>query len=63
MGLSKPLFRTPAQAGVQLGDVGNEPKNLSNWTPAFAGVRAGVIRKGFANAGLRRDWNAHGAIR
>ncbi len=31
--------RTPAKAGVQLGDVGTLSKGLPNWAPAFAGVR------------------------
>ncbi|WP_294320509.1 S8 family serine peptidase [uncultured Sphingomonas sp.] len=52
--------RTPAEAGVQLGDVGTLSKSLPNWTPAFAGVRgvgrlapgAGPKRIGIIDGGV-----------
>ncbi len=40
MGLLRtPPIRTPAEAGVQLGDVGKMRECYPNWTPASAGVR------------------------
>ncbi|WP_242417599.1 S8 family serine peptidase [Sphingomonas panni] len=52
--------RTPAKAGVQLGDVGTLSKGLPNWAPAFAGVRgvgrfapgAGPKRIGIIDGGV-----------
>ncbi len=47
--------RTPAKAGVQLGDVAVIRNSLPTWTPAFAGVRTGIVGEGFARTGARPD--------
>ncbi|KQM87551.1 hypothetical protein ASE67_07610 [Sphingomonas sp. Leaf23] len=37
--------RTPAEAGVQLGDGCDPLSAFPNWAPAFAGVRTGVMSR------------------